>query len=431
MISKLFNKIKLIFTSIMEKVKGNISIVLVLILIQILIIVYLFNNIVYTIESGEAGVLYKRLGTGTITDQVFGEGLYLILPWDRMYVYNVRVQQIGHQFHVLTKNGLKVKLSISVRYYPEYNLIGVLHQKVGPNYVNEIVIPEIESVLRLIVGQLEAEEIYTTKTGLIDKAINEAIEQISRRFVKVDDVIIKEVELPDSVADSIRYKIEQKHMAEAHLFKIEKEKREAERKRIEAGGLKTYNDIVNTSLNDNILQWMGVQATIQLSNSENSKVVVIGSGKRGLPIIGNIALAEEPHGKNFSTDILPSNKVNESQKIAIPVKTEATQNQAEDNKDASLDKSNAYENTNASNQIETIDTNKTKANSETNTGRTYEFKRDPSQDIPREYEQTKENERSEIIDKSGMETDIDRTGMGTDIDRSELTGDNNRSNETK
>jgi hypothetical protein len=204
-----------------------------------------------------------------------------------------------------------VKLSVSVRYHPEYNLLGVLHQKVGPNYVDEIVIPEIESVLRLIVGQLGAEEIYTTKTGLIDKAINEAIEQISRRFVRVDDVIIKEVELPESVAGSIRYKIEQKHMAEAHLFKILKAKREAERKRIEAGGLKDYNDVVNVSLNENILQWLGIQATLQLSKSENSKVVIIGSGKRGLPIIGSIVLedATTPGVKNEPPELEPDSSI--------------------------------------------------------------------------------------------------------------------------
>jgi len=425
MFKRIFNKIKDIYNGILEKFQGNVSVLIVLILIQLLFIAYLFNNIVYTVESGEAGVLYKRFGGGTITDKVFAEGLYLLYPWDRLYVYNMRVQQAGHKFHVLTKNGLKVQLSISVRYYPEYNLLGVLHQKVGPDYVNEIVIPEIESVLRLIVGQLDAEEIYTTKTGLIDQAINEAIEQISRRFIKVDDVIIKEVELPDSVADSIRYKVEQKHMAEAHLFKIEKEKREAERKRIEAGGLKDYNNIVNASLTENILQWMGIQATLQLANSDNSKVVVVGAGKRGLPIIGSILLNEEPMIKTQALE-----KSESSEKAAPGTETggktePAGKTEASEKTETGITTEPAGK-TEASEKTETGGAAETgKTGGETGTTRKYEFIRDAGEAVPRETEQAQKDERSEIKNKSGMVTEKDRTGRVTEKDRSELTGNTN------
>ncbi len=409
MFKKIFNKIKEIYNTILEKFHGNISVLIVLVLIQLLLIAYLFNNIVCTVESGEAGVLYKRFGGGTITDKVFPEGIYFIYPWDRLYVYNVRVQQKGHKFHVLTKTGLKVQLSISVRYYPEYNLLGILHQKVGPSYVDEIVIPEIESVLRLIVGQLDAEEIYTTKTGLIDAAINEAIEQISRRFVKVDDVIIKEVELPESVADSIRYKIEQKHMAEAHLFKIEKEKREAERKRIEAGGLKDYNHIVNTSLSENILQWMGIQATLQLANSDNSKVIVVGAGKRGLPVIGSILL----------NDGMPEISIGSGEKAGTSEKNKSGKTAEEQEKQSQSGETESPEKTESSEASETVKPEQTSGS-----GRRYEFVRDPNEAAPRESEEMKQKERSEIKDKSETVTEKDRSGMSTETEknRSELTG---------
>ncbi|KPA12086.1 SPFH domain, Band 7 family protein [Candidatus Magnetomorum sp. HK-1] len=419
MLKKLLNRIKLIYTGIVGIFKSNASVMIVLILFQLLLIAYLFNNIVYTVESGQAGVLYKRFGNGTITDSVFSEGLYLIYPWDRLYIYNVRVQQIGHAFSVLTKNGLKVKLSISVRYQPEYNLLGVLHKKVGPNYVNEIVIPEIESVLRLIVGQLEAEEIYTTKTGLIDKAINEAIEQISRRFVKVDDVIIKEVELPASVAGSIRYKIEQKHLAEAHIFKIMKEKREAERKRIEGHGIKAYNDIVNASLNEDIFQWMGIQATLKLSSSNNSKVIVIGSGKRGLPIIGNIVLDEDmpvkPEMPKISKpiEVLPKtpkileNNIKSTDKQATPMEKKEVSIQLE-----SVDSQAEF----IGPQIESVNS----ANS------THEDIQYSNQDFLHEYEQTQDVDRSEITaDKSKIVEKSDK--MDSEIDKSDQNESRNNS----
>ncbi|MCP4350260.1 MAG: prohibitin family protein [Desulfobacterales bacterium] len=289
---------KKIYHKTKEFFKSHISIFIVFVLIFMFMFAYLFHNIVITIHSGEAGVLYKRFFGGTVVDRVYAEGIHFIYPWDTLYVYNVRVQEVFHEFDVLTKNGLKVHLIISIRYYPEYNLLGVLHKKVGPDYRNKVVVPEIEAVLRIIIGQINAEEAYTTKTSLIQESINVAIEQVAQRFVKVDDVIIKRIILPSAVQSSIEYKIKQKHLAEAHEYKIEREKKEAERKRIEAEAFKRYNDILNTSLSDRILQWEGIRASLELSKSNNTKVVVIGSGKRGLPIFGNLIL-DEPSATGY------------------------------------------------------------------------------------------------------------------------------------
>jgi len=404
---KLLDKIKSTYIEIKRILKGNISVLLVVFLIQLMLIAYLFNHIVYTVESGQAAVLYKRFGNGTITDRVFSEGLHLICPWDKLYIYNIRVQQRGHTFSVLTKNGLKVKLFISIRYNPEYNLLGVLHKKVGPNYVNEIVLPEIESVLRLIVGQLGAEEIYTTKTGLIDKAINEAIEQISRRFVKVDDVIIKEVELPESVAGSIRYKIEQKHMAEAHLFKILKAKREAIKKRIEADGLKAYNELVNLSLNENVLQWMGIQATIELSKSENSKVVVIGSGKRGLPIIGNLLLED---ATSSNTNIKVNSPKLEADKSISKQKNNQSFNS---NPIKSLNKSEL-------NELEKVyrqDQSNIIAKIDKNENSLFKFQHDSNQALPPEFEQILKNDSLDLLNKSDMTSEKSSKNIVTEKDQ--------------
>jgi len=207
-----------------------------------------------------------------------------------MYIYNVRIQQTAHEFDVLTKNGLKVTLNISIRYYPEYLLLGVLHKYVGPYYVQTVVIPEIESVLRVLIGKMGAEEVYTTEQAIIEKSLNEAVEQVHQRFIVVDDVIIKKLKLPEVVENAIKSKIEQMHLARAHIFKIEKQEREKTRKRIEGEGMRDYNNIVNSSLTTEVLQWMSIQATLELAKSKNSKVVVVGGGKQGLPIFGNLVL---------------------------------------------------------------------------------------------------------------------------------------------
>ncbi len=291
---------KKLYNALKEKIKNNMSLFIMMHLILLLLLAYLYNNIVYSIYSGQGGVLYMRFFGGTVVDRVYGEGVHFIFPWDRMYIYNTRVQQVAHDFHVLTKNGLKIHLFISIRYYPEYKLLGVLHQKVGPAYVEKVVIPEIESVLRVLIGRLTAEEVYTTEQAIYEKALNQAIEQVAQRFVNVDNVIIKRIVLPDLVEQAIQNKIEQKHIAESFVFRIEREEKEAERKRIEAAGLRDYNKIVSASLSEEILQWKGIQATLELAISNNSKVVVVGAGKRGLPVLGNLILDEPGYSSGVS-----------------------------------------------------------------------------------------------------------------------------------
>ncbi len=267
------------------------SLILLALLFAFLFI-YLWNNIVITIKAGEKGVLFKRFFGGTVVDEVYPEGLILIFPWDILQIYNVRVQQASRELYVLTKNGLRVDLTVSIRYYPHHKLLGILHQRVGPDYVNAIVVPEVEQVLRIVIGRLNAEEVYTTQRSVIERSVNNAVEQAAGRFVTIDDVLIKRLSLPDAVEEAIQGKIRQKHFADEYRYRLVREEREAKRKVIEADGLKQYNDIVGSSLSREVLQWLGIRATLQLSESDNSKVVVIGSGESGLPIIGNIPMEQ-------------------------------------------------------------------------------------------------------------------------------------------
>lgn len=271
--------------------KENLPYLMIFVLIFLLLFFYLFDRIVITIGPGEAGILYRRFRGGTVVDKVYPEGIQFILPFNRMYIYNVRVQQVAHQFSVLTINGLKIDLHLSIRYHPEYLFLGVLHKKVGPDYVNAVVIPEIEQVLRVLIGRLSAEEVYRTKRAILAKSITEAIDQIARRYIRVDDVIIKMIRLPDTVERAIQDKMTQKHIADAYLYRLEREKQEAERKRIEGRGIRDQLKIIAEALpEDKIVDWLGIKATVQLSESNNAKIVVIGNSETGLPIIGNIPM---------------------------------------------------------------------------------------------------------------------------------------------
>src|SRR5262245_49342560 len=134
--------------------------------------VFLAPKMVIVIGPGEVGVIYRVFWGGTVVDHIYGEGLQMVSPWNRMYVYNTRVQEIKRTLEVLTRDGLVVQLEISIRYHPEENMVGVLHQKIGPDYVEKIVVPEVASVIRNNVGKLYAVQLYTTQEDIPDDEVN-------------------------------------------------------------------------------------------------------------------------------------------------------------------------------------------------------------------------------------------------------------------
>jgi regulator of protease activity HflC (stomatin/prohibitin superfamily) len=258
---------------------------LMVLVVVLFMAIYFWRDVFITVHSGEVGVLYLRFGGGTQTDRVLGEGLKIIAPWDHLFVYDVRVQEIKHTMDVLTSEGLTVTLSLSIRYHPEIQLVGLLHERVGPDYREKIVIPEVESALRTTLSTFPMRDVYGSQLG-VREAINAGIEKVEQDFVLIDAVVLRSVELPAQVRETIEKKMTEKELAESYEYRLDVAKREAERRQIEAEGLKTYNDVLNSSLTANILKWEGIQATRELSKSPNSKTIIIGNqGSAGLPLI--------------------------------------------------------------------------------------------------------------------------------------------------
>jgi regulator of protease activity HflC (stomatin/prohibitin superfamily) len=259
-----------------------------LILISFLLLfltIFFFNRIVVSIQPGELGVLWRFLGGGTQIDTVYREGVHVILPFNKMYVYNIRTQQFTDTINVLTLDGLTVGVRYSVRYYLDKDTLPLLHQRVGPDFVTVVVRPEVRSVMRMVFGQYKPEEIYATQ-----KAIQERISMVSKahlesRFVALDDVPIESITLPARISDAIETKLAQQQVDEEYVFRTSIATKEANRKRIESAGIQVYNDTINHTLTPPVLAWHGIQATQELAKSPNAKVVVIGAGKSGLPLI--------------------------------------------------------------------------------------------------------------------------------------------------
>jgi len=264
---------------------GQANKVVVITGILLFVIIYFAPDIFYSIKSGEVGVLYLRFAGGTQTDRVLGEGMKIIPPWDKLFIYNIRVQEVKHSMDVLTSEGLNVKLDLSIRYNPEVEMVGLLHQKVGPDYAEKIVVPEVESSLRTAMAGMSLHDVYGSERGIVQTIINDSIEHISQKFVHLDEIVLRQVELPDSIKKTIEQKMAQKELAESYEFRLEVERQEAARRQIEAYGLAQYNSILNDSLTPNVLKWEGIQATKELAKSPNSKTIIIGNTANGLPLI--------------------------------------------------------------------------------------------------------------------------------------------------
>jgi regulator of protease activity HflC (stomatin/prohibitin superfamily) len=272
---------------------------------------FFWPRIVISIQSGEAGVLYWRFFGGTETDHVYPEGIHVIAPWDTMYIYNVRVQTVLHELEVLTNRGLPIHLELAIRFQPEYETVGVLHQEVGPDYINTIIVPDIDSVLRKNLGHHNPEEIYINKENILTNIIVNALNELGKKYVKMHSIVIRRVVLPPPIKQAIEEKLVEEQRFQTYDFRLKREEREAERRaieaegiarkrRIEAAGIRDYQKIILETLDEKMLKWHGIDATIKLSESENAKVIVIGAGKDGLPIIGNLPFESDESVANNS-----------------------------------------------------------------------------------------------------------------------------------
>ncbi|MGB2483724.1 MAG: prohibitin family protein [Flavobacteriaceae bacterium] len=255
----------------------------------ILIIVFSFiliSKSAVTIGPGEGGVLFERFGDGIRTDRTYGEGFQIVAPWNKMLIHKVRQQSISDEMNVLSVNGLEVRVNGTIWYEPEFENLGSLIKTKGEDYVVELLDPAINAAARSVVGRYTPEQLYSSKRDVIEKEILEEVRrELDGQYLNVKRVLVEDVKLPVTIKDAIERKLKQEQESLEYEFRLVTANKEAEKQRIEAKGKADANRILSASLNDQILKDKGIEATIKLSQSANSKVIVVGSGKNGLPII--------------------------------------------------------------------------------------------------------------------------------------------------
>ena len=256
-------------------------------LLLLFLLAWLWPNIVVSIGPGRRGVLWSRI-SGTYMNRVYTEGMHIILPWDEMTSYDVRYQLAERRFTVMSRDGLPVMVDLAVRYQPAEKLVTRLHEFVGPKYREVVVMSEVVEALRAVVAQYPVKDLHADTFAAIAREVTQYTRNhAAPRWVLIDDVLFRGVTLPPNVTAAIERKVEQEHAALEMDYRLAREEKEARRKVIEAGGVRDYQRLVGETLTDRLLQYKGIEATLQLAQSPNAKVVVIGSGRGNLPVILN------------------------------------------------------------------------------------------------------------------------------------------------
>ncbi len=299
--------------------------IVVLMLIWLFLTVLLAGYIFYPIQSGQVGVQWSRFFGGTITERIYDEGMHWILPWNTMTLYNARFQDVELTLDVLSKDGLQIELELQVRFRPVRHKLPLIHKHAGPDYVDVLLLPEVASHARQAIAGFTPDELYAEdrltiqnlilkklkrRTGVTQefeetrkvggtgggggdkkdsdekdakKADKEFDKDADEDWIHVSDVFIKNIRLPDLVVAAIESKLEQEQKMLEYDYILQKEEKERQRKIIEAQGIAEFQ---RTTGGLSILKWKGIDATLRLADSSNSKVVIIGSGEEGgMPLI--------------------------------------------------------------------------------------------------------------------------------------------------
>ena len=256
------------------------------IVIALLVVLGFSSGMFINIQPGQKGVLFKTFQGGLDKEKVYGQGFQIIAPWNQMILYDVKEKETSERLEVLSNNGLLIKLDLSIIHHPIHEKIGYLHENIGEDYLDRIIKPAVRSVTREVIGNYTPEQLYASARDSIENLIYIGTKEIvNQKYIELPYVFIRDITLPMTLQTAIEQKLKQEQQAEEYDFKIDKAKKEAERKEIEARGIAEFQNIVKETITPPLLRWKGIEATLEISKSTNSKVIVIGNGDDDLPII--------------------------------------------------------------------------------------------------------------------------------------------------
>ncbi len=253
-------------------------------LIAIAALLFALSRAFTIIPAGTVGVVDFW---GKVSDTTLKPGVNIVNPLARIIKYSFKTQEIKENMNVPSKEGLPVQLEISLMFRVDPAMANSIYKSVqAGDYLNVILIPQFRSVVRGVTSKFEAKALYTGAREQLAKEITTELQKlVGPRGITIENAPLRQIALPQRLTQSIEEKLQAEQESQRMTFVLTKEKQEAERKRIEAKGIKDFQEIVSQGINQNLLRWKGIEATEKLANSPNAKVIVIGAGKDGLPLI--------------------------------------------------------------------------------------------------------------------------------------------------
>ena len=246
------------------------------------------SSIFYVIESTERAVIFYKIGKGLDKENVIKPGFGIKAPWNDIYKFDITDNLVEETIDVLDGSGLSINVDVTMNFHLSYDSVGEIYETYQFDFLRRLVRPVFRSTVRDVMGRYTAEEIYSTKRAEVENLIQDEASEVLKQpgnNIILKSLLIRSITLPAQIKGAIENKLQQEQEALAYQYRLEREKSEAERKRIEANGEANANKIINSSLTPALLKMRGIEATTKLSESPNSKVIVIGSGKDGLPLI--------------------------------------------------------------------------------------------------------------------------------------------------
>ena len=247
------------------------------------ILVILLFSCITRVESGHVGVLTLF---GRVTGEVLPEGMHIISPFKTSNEMSIRTQETKESASVPSSEGLVMNLDTSLIFHLDPAKASEVYQKIGPLYESVLIEPNLRAAIREATASHTANALYTGEREAVAKQIFDQLSSLfgARGFV-VESILLRDIQLPATLKTSIEAKQQAEQEALAMNFRLQKETQEAQRKRIEAAGIRDFQQIVAQGISPQLLEWKGIEATENISKSSNTKVVIIGNSKNGLPLI--------------------------------------------------------------------------------------------------------------------------------------------------
>ena len=242
-----------------------------------------FAQMFTVIPAGHTGVIDFL---GYVSDNTLKPGVNIVNPMANVEKMSIKTQELKELMSVPSKEGLSVDLEISLLFKLDSEKANDIYKTVGPDYADIILVPQFRSVVRGVTARYEAKALYTaSREKLAGEILVELENLVGPRGIIVEQAPLRQIQLPERLTKSIEEKLQAEQESQRMEFILTREKQEADRKRIEAKGIADFQEIVSKGISEQLLKWKGIEATEKLAGSQNTKVVIIGSGKDGLPLI--------------------------------------------------------------------------------------------------------------------------------------------------